>query len=328
MRTYEQLFNLFTEHLSAFRGELDKQTPPELYGPAVYITGLGGKRLRPVLALMACEALGGDVKRALDSALAVELFHNFSLIHDDILDNAPLRRNQATVHTKWNQNIAILSGDALLVKSLQVLGQYPAEELKSLSGLLINTALLVCEGQQLDMNFETLQNVSINEYLRMIRLKTAVLLGCSLQMGAINAGSDLIQQTHLFHFGENIGIAFQLMDDYLDAFADDPEKFGKQTGGDIMARKKTFLLLKALELASPDERKEINRLMQSPERNAKEHVSRMLDLFRQLKVDEHCKRETERFTNLALEALNNLQASPENKLRLHGFATELMNRQT
>ena len=324
---YKHLLSLFSGHLNSYTELLGKKKPEELYAPSAYIISLGGKRLRPLLALVSCDLFDADPVKALDSALAVELFHNFSLIHDDILDEAPLRRNQVTVHEKWNRNIAILSGDALLVKSLMVLQSYPAEEMKRLSETLTLTALEVCEGQQQDMNFETQHKVSIAEYIEMIKFKTAVLLGCSLKMGAINAGADTQQQKHLYDFGENLGIAFQLMDDYLDAFSEDQHKFGKRVGGDILANKKTFLLLKSFELADKNQTGQLENLIQNTHHDDEFKVKEMLNLYSKLGVGNFCKTEADRFTALALNALDKLSANTEKKRVLRNFSIELLNRQ-
>lgn len=297
-----------------------------MYQPCAYILSLGGKRLRPILALVACDLFGAKAAQALDSALAVELFHNFSLVHDDILDEAPLRRNQATVHQKWNRNIAILSGDALLVKSLQTLNNYPPEEALRLSNLFCKTALEVCEGQQQDMNFETREQVSIPEYIDMIRKKTAVLLACSLQMGAINAGAGEIDQQHLYRFGINLGIAFQLVDDLLDAFAPENSDFGKQLGGDIRSNKKTFLLLKALEIADAAKKQKILGLMKDKGLNGDEKVKEMTMLFKALKVDALCEAEANRYTLHALQELEACRADGSKIAELKNYATHLLSR--
>jgi geranylgeranyl diphosphate synthase type II len=327
VKQYEHLGSLFSEHLRKFNGELHSLSPTELYQPCSYILSLGGKRLRPLLALVACDLFGKDPALALNSALSVELFHNFSLIHDDILDEAPLRRNQATVHLKWNRNIAILSGDALLVKSLQVIQTYPKEEATQLSTLMCTTAMEVCEGQQLDMNFEAQNPVSIEEYIQMIRRKTAVLLGCSLQMGAINAKADTEQQHHLYDFGVNLGIAFQLLDDLLDAFAPNMELFGKRPGGDILSNKKTFLLLKAIELANTTQKKEIESLIQMPIGQGDEKIKRMLGIFSALNIKSVCASTADAFTSKALASLDKVNANPDKKKQLQTFATELLKRE-
>src|SRR5690606_31980665 len=215
--------------------------PKSLYDPLHYILSLGGKRIRPILTLAAAQMFSDNYKAAMPQSIAIEMFHNFSLIHDDIMDKAPLRRGKTTVHKKWNTNTAILSGDLLLIKAYEQLAQCKPNYLPEILHVFNKTATQVCEGQQFDMDFETAQTVTVNNYLEMIRLKTAVLLGCSLQIGAIIGAANQNDAQNCYTFGENLGIAFQLMDDYLDAFGN-PEKFGKQVGGDILANKKTYLL--------------------------------------------------------------------------------------
>lgn len=327
MKEYTALLELFLSHLQNYRTGLSTSQPKELYEPEEYILSLGGKRLRPLLALIACDLFDKDPQLALNSALSVELFHNFSLVHDDILDAAPLRRNKETVHKKWNTNIAILSGDVMLVKSFQVLENYGFKEFKKLSALFSKTAIEVCEGQQLDMNFESATDVGTGDYIQMITFKTAVLLGCSLKMGAINAYASDDDQHNLYEFGKHLGIAFQLLDDMLDAFSEDPESFGKQTGGDIMANKKTFLLVKATELSDAKQKKEISRLLKLKQKDAEKKVSGMLDLYNALDIKELCIAEADRHTALAIEFLHKTGASTIKKQKLEAFALELLNRQ-
>jgi geranylgeranyl diphosphate synthase type II len=235
-----------------FENEIGKyqfpNSPENLYQPLVYFLQLGGKRIRPLLTLMASEMFGLPKENAIHASFAVELFHNFSLIHDDIMDKAPLRRGKQTVHLKWNDDIAILSGDVLLIKAYQALAKQEARHIPALLDLFNQTAVEVCEGQQLDMDFESRDEVSIEEYIEMIRLKTSVLLGCALAFGAIVSDASEEDRKLIYEFGQNLGIAFQIQDDILDLYGD-PEKFGKQIGGDIIANKKTLLLLKALEVA-------------------------------------------------------------------------------
>ena len=240
------------EFLAHLRTSVAVKEPRNLYEPIDYILQLGGKRLRPVLTLIAADLFGGDYRKALPAAAAVEVFHNFSLVHDDIMDNASLRRGKATVHQKWNSNIAILSGDAMLISAYCLLENYPPDTFVALAKLFSKTALEVCEGQQWDMDFETQAQVSIPQYLQMIRYKTAVLVGAALQMGAIIAGASIENQRLIYDFGVTIGLAFQLQDDYLDTFGD--EDFGKKIGGDILENKKTILYLKALALADEAQR--------------------------------------------------------------------------
>lgn len=325
MKEYASFLKLFSDHLDEYVSGLSQKKPKELYDPESYILGLGGKRVRPLLALIACDLFDKKPERALDAALAVELFHNFSLVHDDILDAAPLRRNKPTVHVKWNNNIAILSGDAILVKAFQSLESYDAAVFKSLVILFNTTAVEVCEGQQLDMNFEQAAHIPVSEYINMITLKTAVLLGCSLQMGAIVAGASVENQLSLYEFGKHLGISFQLLDDLLDAFAEDTEKFGKQAGGDILANKKTFLLLKAMELAGPGQQKEIRRLMAPG--NPEEKIKNMISVYSDLHIKDLAREEADRHTRLAIDYLEKVEASPEKKNKLKRFALELLSRQ-
>lgn len=326
MKNYAALLSLFLNHLEKYRSGLAVQVPKELYQPEDYMLSLGGKRLRPLLALIACDLFDKQPLLALDSALSVELFHNFSLIHDDILDAAPLRRNQQTVHVKWNTNIAILSGDVMLVKAFQILENYGFKEFKKLTALFNKTAIEVCEGQQLDMNFENSNEVSVQDYLHMITYKTAVLLGCSLKMGAINAYADDEDQENLYQFGKHLGIAFQLLDDLLDAHAKDAVKFGKQTGGDIIANKKTFMLLRALELGSEKQKKQIHSLMKLKEKDAEKKVSNMLVLFNELNIEALCRDEADKHTKLAVDFLDKVKSSKPKKELLKDFALELLNR--
>jgi len=325
VNAYAPLAQLFLQHLAAYQSSLTGRQPTQLYAPCDYILSLGGKRLRPLLALAACDLFGKKPQQALNAALAVELFHNFSLIHDDILDKAPLRRNKPTVHVKWSPQIALLSGDVLLVEAGRALEHYAPARYKQLATLFNRTATEVCDGQQLDMNFETQHAVSTAEYIRMIELKTAVLLGCSLQMGAICASAPAAAQRQLYEFGRNLGIAFQLLDDYLDAFAGNSGKFGKQVGGDIVANKQTFLLIKTRELASAQQKRALARLMNT--KNTAEKVNGVLQLMRQLGVDGLCLAEAEKYTATALRALNKVKAPAAKKAALKTFAQSLMHRQ-
>ena len=326
MKTYQTFLELFLKHLDNYKSGLTSQQPKELYLPENYILSLGGKRVRPLLALIACDLFDKDPKLALNSALAVELFHNFSLIHDDILDAAPLRRGNETVHKKWGNNIAILSGDVMLVKSFNILQQYDFKEFKKLSKLFGKTAVEVCEGQQLDMNFETQTEVSVEDYIEMIGCKTAVLLGCSLQMGAINAYASDKNQESLYQFGKHLGIAFQLMDDVLDAFAEDAKKFGKQLGGDIISNKKTFLLLKAMELADSKQKKELQKLLKLKEKDSDEKVQRVLEIYNALDIKHLCTEQADKHTKLEIDFLNKVEAKKDKKETLKKFTLELLTR--
>lgn len=302
-----------------------KQRPKELYDPELYILSLGGKRIRPLLALIACDLFEKDPALSLDAALCVELFHNFSLVHDDILDQAPLRRNQATVHKKWNTEIAILSGDLMLVKAYEILGNYKSKELKPLINLFTKTAIEVCEGQQMDMNFESANDVSVKEYIEMIRKKTAVLLGCSLQMGAICAGAGKSSQKRIYEFGIHLGIAFQLNDDLLDVYGD-KNSFGKQTGGDILANKKTFLLIKALEKARATKKKELMKWLSTENAEPAAKVNAVKEIYDGLGLKEICIEEAKKQTMKAIQSLEKVKASEIKIEELKQYAHQLLAR--
>lgn len=301
-----------------------KDEPSGLYCPITYLLGLGGKRMRPILSMMSAELFGGNPKEALNSGLAIELFHNFSLIHDDIMDNAPLRRGYPTVHTKWSEKTGILSGDALFVVAYHYLARNTVTYLNTLLHTFSVRVMEVCEGQQMDMDFETRDDVSIDEYIEMIRLKTSVLLGAALEMGAIVADASRDDVQRIYSFGENVGIAFQLQDDILDLYAD-PDKFGKQVGGDILANKKTFLLLKAFELADNEQQKKLQELSEEMDEQMKVEETRKI--FDQLGVRELARIEMERHYALALESMELVTASAEKKKPLLKVAEYLMNRE-
>ena len=299
-------------------------SPSNLYDPLRYFMTLGGKRMRPILTLLGAELFGESKENALHAALAVEVFHNFTLIHDDIMDEAPLRRNKETVHTKWNQNIAILSGDVLFVKAYQLLAKQKNEHLADLVHVLNKTAVEVCEGQQMDMDFETRADVSIDDYIEMIRLKTSVLLGCALEMGAIIANASESDRKHLYNFGQHIGIAFQIQDDILDLYAD-PEKFGKQLGGDVISNKKTLLNLKAFELANVQQRELLNQLAIQSDTVLK--VEKTRELFDQIGAREICESTMQEHYAFAMKELDFVSTTPSSKAGLIGLADFLMNRE-
>lgn len=302
--------------------------PKELYEPIDYIMSLGGKRMRPILVLMACDLFDGDTSKAIHPALAIEIFHNFTLVHDDIMDNAPLRRNQETVHVKWNNNIAILSGDAMMVKAYQEICKADATELPKLLAIFNDTALKVCEGQQMDMNYETQLKVSIPQYLKMIELKTAVLLAGALKIGALVGGAREEDAQHLYDFGKHIGIAFQLQDDILDVYAN-ADKFGKQKGGDIIANKKTFLLLKAMEMSESNRyiKEELQQWIAAPEFNPSEKVEAVTNIYNFLNVKELARNEMQKQYELAMNALKKIPANEAKKNALIAFSDSLMVRE-
>lgn len=316
----------YQEEFLKFLKEYDVVKEPKgLYDPIQYILNLGGKRLRPVLTLMSAEIFGSDFKQALNAALSIEVFHNFSLVHDDIMDDAPLRRGEVTVHEKWNINTGILSGDAMLIMAYQLFENYGAVTFQALAQLFSKTALEVCEGQQYDVDFETRQDVTIPEYLKMIEYKTAVLVGAAMKMGAIVAMASSNDQDGIYNFGKNLGIAFQLQDDYLDAFGD-PKTFGKQVGGDIIENKKTFLYLKALEFASKDDKKTLETLFSQ---NLKDNTSKIevaKSMFISSGSAEVTKKEIENYTNKAFSILETLNISEDKKELLKVFGNSLMSR--
>ncbi|RYZ31559.1 MAG: polyprenyl synthetase family protein [Sphingobacteriales bacterium] len=300
--------------------------PHQLYDPIRYMMDLGGKRLRPLLTLVGADLFGADPKLALKPALGVEVFHNFTLMHDDIMDQAPLRRGQETVHQKWNSTIAILSGDVMLVKAFDLMMQVEDKHLRKVLELFSKCATEVCEGQQYDMNFETSDKVSIDEYITMIRLKTAVLVGFALQLGAVIGGANDEQADLLREFATDIGIAFQLKDDMLDVYAD-KEKFGKQVGGDILANKKTFLLLTALEKANPEQREQLQHWLQTQPQNPNEKVQAVTAIYDAIGVEKISRAKMDEYFTRALEALEAVDASTTKKAQLRSFAEDLMSRE-
>lgn len=326
MQAYSSLFQLLTTAIDEQQASLNKATPKEMYEPMAYILGLGGKRVRPLLTLVGCDLFDTDAKEAIPSALAVELFHNFSLIHDDILDNAPLRRGNTTVHEKWNQNIAILSGDGMMVKGFEVLTKSHDLHIPALLKLFSKTGIEVCEGQQFDMNFETQDKVRVEDYIHMITFKTAVLLGCSLQMGAICANASAENQKHIYEFGKHVGIAFQILDDVLDVYADD-EKFGKQVGGDIISNKKTFLLLKAFELANNIQAQTLQQLLNNKVIPNADKVEQVTAIYNELDVKTIATHEANSHTEIALKHLAEIKANSAKKEQLKNFALHLLNRE-
>lgn len=323
MLSISQYRDAVTEYLHE---KIRVKEPANLYEPMVYILEQGGKRLRPVLVLMATEIFDCNYKKALDAALAIEIFHNFSLVHDDIMDDAPIRRGKQTVHEKWDINTGILSGDAMLINAYQLFESYEGDTFKELSTLFTKTAIQVCEGQQYDIDFETRDNVSIDDYLLMIEYKTAVLVGASLQMGAIVAGTSKECKEAIYQYGRLLGIAFQLQDDYLDAFGD-PETFGKQAGGDIIENKKTFLYLKTLELAGSSEALQLEHLYSiSPAENSGK-IEAVKALFESSGAAELTRKQIEIYTDKAFRILDKIELPEAKKAPLRKFGQMLMERQ-
>lgn len=314
-----------TAFMAYMEDKIEVKEPASLYDPIHYILGLGGKRLRPLLTLMTADAFNSDYKKAMNAALSIEIFHNFSLIHDDIMDAAPLRRGQPTVHEKWDVNTGILSGDAMLIMAYQLFEHYDAHVFRELAKLFSKTALEVCEGQQYDMDFETQDEVSVAEYLKMIEFKTAVLVGAAMKMGAIVAEASTEDQQHIYEFGKLLGVAFQLQDDYLDAFGD-PETFGKQVGGDIIENKKTYLYIKAVEFSGDDDELQLQHLFGINPTDATDKIETVKQIFQSSGAADATRAEIENYTKQAFAVLDALSI-PENKKEvLKEFGHDLMNR--
>ncbi|HEU4791165.1 MAG TPA: polyprenyl synthetase family protein [Flavobacterium sp.] len=316
---YQEFFITYLENQT-----INKE-PKNLYEPIDYILGLGGKRMRPVLTLMASEVFDADYKKALPAAMAVEVFHNFSLVHDDIMDDAPLRRGEQTVHEKWNINTGILSGDAMLILAYQYFEQYEPIVFRDLAKLFSKTALEVCEGQQWDVDFEIRKDVTIQEYLKMIEYKTAVLVAAAMKMGAIIANASEENANLIYDFGLNLGLAFQLQDDYLDAFGD-PETFGKQVGGDIIENKKTYLYLKALEFSTPEKASELGKLFSLQLENNTEKIETVKTIFNESGASKATQEAIKEYTFKAFETLEKMDIEFSKKEMLRTFGENLMGR--
>jgi geranylgeranyl diphosphate synthase type II len=313
--------------LEEFNKSLAGKRPESLYAPICYTLDLGGKRMRPLLTLIACDLFDGALSEAVKPAMGIEIFHNFTLLHDDIMDKAPLRRNQPTVHKKWNADIAILSGDTMFVQSFQYVMQAPAALLKEVLDVFTKAAIEVCEGQQMDMDFETAPNVSIPQYIKMIGLKTSVLLAACMKIGAIIGGARPEDANHLYEFGKNLGIAFQLHDDILDVFGNS-HKVGKQTGGDIVSNKKTYLLLKAMDMADRYKKEELMMWLHASESNAAEKVEAVKAIYEYLGVKALAETEMMKFYDKSLLHLNQIPCNPDKKQQLINFAANLMQRES
>lgn len=320
MHSFKELVADFTNKFSTNHFP---EVPGSLYEPCEYFLSIGGKRIRPILCLMGNELFDNIHPEAYEVATAIELFHNFTLMHDDIMDNATLRRGIPTVHVKYNASTALLAGDVMLIKAYEHINKVGVNHLNKIFQLFNKTAKEVCEGQQLDMDFEKQQMVSLSEYIQMITLKTSVLLAASLEMGAILGGAGEGNCEHLYEFGKNLGIAFQIQDDYLDAFGD-PEKFGKEVGGDIKQNKKTFLLLHALEVASADQKKQLAKLMQE---NPTDKVAKVLEIYKSCKVNEWANTLKEQYLQTALDHLEAIAVVAARKIPLKELADYLIQRE-
>ena len=322
MYTLLEAQNLVEKHIQTLN---IPDTPPELYEPVRYILSLGGKRIRPALVVLACDLFNGEVASALIPAVAIEVFHNFTLLHDDIMDRSERRRGSPTVHVKYNENVAILSGDVMSILASRLMNQAPAAVLNVVQDVFTKTAMQVCEGQQMDMNFEELISVSEEEYLTMIELKTAVLIACSLKIGAILGGSSQRDAEDLYEFGRNLGIAFQLQDDLLDTYGD-PEVMGKNRGTDIVDNKKTFLVIQGLEAASEVQKEELLGWLNEKDKDPKEKIGAVTAIFDALGVKELTENRIRSYYQQALGNLENLNRPDERKVELYNFASFLMNR--
>ena len=319
MRSFEELSKLFSERFSKQHFPAE---PASLYDPNTYFLQLGGKRVRPVMCLMGNELFDEMNDDAWSVSTAIELFHNFTLIHDDIMDQAPLRRGMDTIHTKFGGNTALLAGDVMLVTAYEYLNKIDGSIIHPILSLFNQTAREVCEGQQLDMDFENRDEVSLHEYLRMIELKTSVLLAASLKMGAVLGGAGLGNQQHLYEFGKNLGIAFQVQDDYLDCFGD-PEKFGKQPGGDILSNKKTFLMIHSMSVASVAQKTELQKLLSD---DSPDKIGRVLQLFRECKADVWAASLKEKYFEVAMKHLEDIAVLESRKNELTTLARYLLQR--
>lgn len=298
--------------------------PKELYEPIDYTLSNGGKRLRPLLTLIACDIFNGKIEDAIYPALGIEIFHNFTLVHDDIMDKSPVRRGKPTVYKNWDSNIAILSGDTMFVLAYEYVVNTKPEYLKEILTVFNNTSREVCEGQQYDMNFEKQSDVAISDYLLMIKLKTAVLIAASLKIGAVIAGASEEDKENIYTFGEKIGIAFQLKDDYLDTFGD-LEKFGKKIGNDIITNKKTYLYLKAYEDADKNQKARLDRAFDLD--NSDKKIEEVISIYKELNIDKKTETEISKYFNDALSHLNSLKITDENKKFIINFSNKLVDRE-
>ena len=321
LKDYKQFFEI------ALENSYSTSPPAALYQPIYYLLNLGGKRLRPILTLMAADIFGNNHRKAIDAALAIEIFHNFTLMHDDIMDSAPIRRGSATVHNKWNTNTAILSGDAMMILAYQALESYKDPLFRKLNSLFSKTAIEVCKGQQYDLDFETQLEVTQGDYLEMIRLKTAVLVGCSLKMGALIGGANQADSKNLYDFGVLLGIAFQIQDDYLDAYANS-ESFGKQLSGDIIENKKTILYHQAMENGSSKEKTTLRNWFSTEvkEKDVSKKINAVKSLFDKTGASDASKALVIKYTQAAFEKLDILDISDNNKIIFKTFGTKLMER--
>ena len=322
MLQIQQYREEFEKYLNAYT---PPKTPQNLYNPVSYFLALEGKRIRPILTLLSCDLFNGNYKDSLDAALAVEVFHNFSLVHDDIMDEAPLRRGNQTVHQKWDLSTAILSGDVMLILAYQLFENYNENIFVALAKLFSKTAVEVCEGQQLDIDFSKLNDINSTKYLNMIELKTAVLIGASMKMGAIVAKASDDEQENIYEFGKNLGIAFQIQDDFLDTFGDE-KKFGKVIGGDIIENKKTLLYVRSMEIFTEQDKTELTKLYSSTHLDESKKIEEVKELFLKYNIPSIIENEINYYTHLAFKKLDNLNINDHKKDFLFDFGNSLMKR--
>ena len=322
MLQIQQYREEFEKYLNAYT---PPKTPQNLYNPVSYFLSLEGKRIRPILTMLSCDLFDGNYKDSLDAALAVEVFHNFSLVHDDIMDEAPLRRGNQTVHQKWDLSTAILSGDVMLILAYQLFENYNQNIFVSLAKLFSKTAVEVCEGQQMDIDFSKLNNINSTKYLNMVELKTAVLIGASMKMGAIVAKASDNEQENIYEFGKNLGIAFQIQDDFLDSFGDE-KKFGKVIGGDIIENKKTLLYVKSMEIFTEKDKTKLTKLYSSKHLDESKKIEVVKELFLKYNIPSIIENEINYYTQLAFKKLDNLNISDHKKDFLFDFGNSLMKR--
>jgi geranylgeranyl diphosphate synthase, type II len=323
MLSFEKAQEIINREITAL---VINREPVELYQPVKYVLAIGGKRIRPALVLMACNLFSEPISHAIKPAMAIEIFHNFTLLHDDIMDNSVLRRNRPTVHEKWNRNVAILSGDVMSILSYKFIGDCSAEILPEVIELFTTTALEVCEGQQYDLNFESRDDITGDDYIKMVTLKTSVLIAASLKLGAMIGGASHADSDLMYEFGKNLGIAFQIRDDMLDVYGD-PEKFGKKIGTDIIANKKTYLLLKALEVADEKSGKIIRKLITTKEIDPDEKITKIIEIFNRLGIRELAENISKEFYNRGLRAFDLVTVDINQKKTLKDFVKQLMVRE-
>ena len=322
MKTSDEILSLINEYLDNLPYE---RKPAGLYDPIKYVLSIGGKRIRPTLMLLAYNLYKEDPERILSSAVALETYHNYTLLHDDLMDNASVRRGQPTVHKKWDANTAILSGDSMLVLAYERMAKCPVEKLKPVLDLFTETALEIGEGQQYDMDFETRNDVREEEYIEMIRLKTSVLLACATKMGAILADAPQEDADNLYKFGEQMGLAFQLQDDYLDVYGD-PEVFGKAIGGDILCNKKTYMLINAFNLANDEQRKRLQQWVNAENPDPRQKIEAVTQIYNEIGISQLAEQKIKHYFNESRKYLETINLPKERKLELEAYTDKMMKR--